>query len=179
MATIYVVRDPRNLITSISNHYNLNIEKSLDFISTPKALKGSFENDGKTFKSIRTTLWNWGDHYRSWTTNKNNLLIIKYEDLILNTSVELEKIIIFLKNYVKINTNNIKNKNILKSTSFESLKKMEENGQFTESLHTRSKSKINFFHLGRENQWKNIIEKKISDEIERKFHEEMKELSYL
>ena len=179
LATIYIVRDPRNLITSISNHYNLGIEKSLDFISTPKALKGRFEKDGRTFKSIRTMLGNWSEHYKSWTMNKDKLLVIKYEDLVSNTSVELEKIIIFLKNFMKINTNNIKNKNILETTSFENLKRMEKNGEFNESVFTKSKNKVDFFHLGKENKWEDLVEKKISNEIEKRFHKEMKELNYL
>ena len=33
-AIIYIVRDPRNVITSISNHYSFNIEKSYDFMTT-------------------------------------------------------------------------------------------------------------------------------------------------
>ena len=179
LATIYVVRDPRNLVTSISNHYNLTIEKSLEFISTSKSLKGRFENDGKTFKSIRTILGNWSEHYKSWTIKNNKLLLIKYEDLISNTPAELERIIIFLKNFMEVNTNYIKNKNIIESTSFESLKKMEAKGQFNENVYTKSKNKINFFHLGKENQWEKKIEKKISNEIEKKFFKEMRELNYL
>ena len=33
---IYVVRDPRNIITSVANHYQLNLEKSLDFLLDEK-----------------------------------------------------------------------------------------------------------------------------------------------
>ena len=31
-AAIYVVRDPRNVITSLSHHYNMNIEESFNFL---------------------------------------------------------------------------------------------------------------------------------------------------
>ena len=33
---IYIVRDPRNLITSISNHYDKNIQESKKFLFTSK-----------------------------------------------------------------------------------------------------------------------------------------------
>ena len=39
--------------------------------------------------------------------------------------------------------------------------------------------KINFFNLGPDNDWRKILEKKISDEIEFKFNDEMRELGYL
>ena len=39
-ATIYVVRDPRNLISSISNHYSKTIEESFDFLTTPSLIGG-------------------------------------------------------------------------------------------------------------------------------------------
>ena len=32
LGVIYVVRDPRNIISSISNHYQLNIEQSVNFL---------------------------------------------------------------------------------------------------------------------------------------------------
>ena len=39
--------------------------------------------------------------------------------------------------------------------------------------------KKKFFNLGPENNWKNILDKKIKDEIENKLSAEMKELGYL
>ena len=37
-AVIYVVRDPRNVVTSISNHYSFDIEESFKFITTMSLL---------------------------------------------------------------------------------------------------------------------------------------------
>ena len=179
LATIYIVRDPRNLISSISNHYNISIEEALNFIKSTKFLKGSFEADNKTFRHVKALLGNWGEHYYSWTKNNNNLLLIKYENLLAEPLIELERIITFLKTFIKIKTDDKKNNNILKSTSFENLKKMEEEGKFNENVYTHSKEKINFFHLGAKNKWKENIEYKISDNIEQTFNKEMKELNYL
>lgn len=181
LATIYIVRDPRNLVSSISNHFSISKEQSLRFITTPKFLKGKFEKDGKTFSHIKVFLGNWSDHYRSWTTNNNSLLLIKYEDLISKPLEQLYKIINFLKKYMDINTNDLKNHNIIKTTSFENLKKMEIDGQFFENAHTKTekKEKINFFHLGKDNQWQNNLDKNISKQVEITFFNEMKKLGYL
>ena len=63
-------------------------------------------------------------------------------------------------------------------SSFEKLEKMEKDSGFTES--TVSKEGINkFFFLGPKNDWTKILEPKISDEINKKFEKEMKELKYL
>ena len=39
--------------------------------------------------------------------------------------------------------------------------------------------KINFFHLGKDNDWKKLLDLKTTKEIESKFSKEMKELGYL
>ena len=80
---------------------------------------------------------------------------------------------------MEINTSKEKNDNILKTTSFENLRKMEEDGKFTENVYTHSKEKVNFFHLGANNKWEEKIDKKVSNDIEQTFYKEMKELNYL
>ena len=44
---------------------------------------------------------------------------------------------------------------------------------------TKSGDKKDFFYLGPENDWKRLLDNKISKEIEQKFLNEMKELKYL
>ena len=179
IATIYIVRDPRNLVKSISNHFSLSIEDAFKFISSPEII-GNTKSWEEKKTGMVNVLGKWNDHYRSWTRDKNNLLVIKYEDLISNTTNELEKIIIFLKKYVKFEINETKNNKILKSTSFNNLKKMEEQGLFKENvLNKNNDSKVKFFHLGPENKWKNNINDDIIKQIEKNFYNEMKELNYL
>ncbi len=179
LATIYVVRDPRSLVKSISNHFSLSIDEACKFLLSPEVI-----GNGKDFKERQDGMYNllgkWNDHYRSWTRNKNNLLIIKYEDLIANPSIELEKIIKFLKKYLNFKTNENKNNKILETTTFENLKKMENQGLFKENvLNKKSKRKVNFFHLGPKNIWQNNLDKEIINRIEENFYSEMKELNYL
>ena len=129
---------------------------------------------------MKCLLGKWNDHYRSWTRNKNNLLLIKYEDLVQNPNNELEKIINFLKNYLNIKTNINKNKKILESTSFKNLKQMEQKGLFKENvLNKKNDNKVNFFHLGPANNWKETLNEDDKNKIEKNFYEEMTELKYL
>ncbi len=60
------------------------------------------------------------------------------------------------------------------------LKKIEINEGFSEAIKDKKTGKIkNFFHLGPENKWENILDKNVKENIEREFEEEMKDLGYL
>lgn len=179
LATIYIVRDPRTLISSISNHYTLPIDSVCDFLTTPQIIGNTKKWEEKE-TGMQCLLGKWNDHYRSWTRNKNNFLLIKYEDLIQNPETELEKIIKFLKKYLDVKTNDNKNKKILETTSFKNLKEMEQKGLFRENvLNKKDDSKVNFFHLGPANNWKDTLNEDVKNKIEKNFYNEMKELDYL
>ena len=179
LATIYVVRDPRTLISSLSNHYTLTIDKASDFLMTPQIIGNNKRWEEKE-TGMQCLLGKWNDHYRSWTKNKNNLLLIKYEDLIRSPENELERVINFLKKYLNVKTDKNKNKKILETTSFENLKEMEQKGLFKENvLNKNDKNKVNFFHLGPSNNWKDTLNESVKNKIEKDFYQEMTELEYL
>ena len=174
LATIYIVRDPRNLVSSISNHYSLTLENSKKFLITRQFIEN--KKKGELVKdSMKTLLGTWDEHYKFWKNNNKDFLLIKYEDLIKNSRFELERIINFIKKYTNVQSNKDKNENIIKTTNFKHLQNLEEKGYFNENAHEN----IKFFNLGPENDWKNSLNKKIIDEIESKFSAEMKELGYL
>ena len=80
---------------------------------------------------------------------------------------------------MKINVNSEKIKNIIDSTSFYQLQKMEEKGLFDENVYGLNKEKIKFFNKGPTNDWKKELDKNIQTEIEKIFYKEMMELGYL
>ena len=179
LATIYIVRDPRSLVQSISNHYAMSLHNSCEFLLSPQIV-GNKESYEKKKGGICNLLGKWNDHYRSWTKNKNNLLLIKYEDLINDPRTELEKTIKFLQKYLTFKIDENKIYKILKTTSFKNLKEMEQKGLFKENvLNKKDGSKINFFHLGPKNSWKENLNKEFVSKIEKSFYKEMKELGYL
>ena len=178
-ATIYVVRDPRNLVDSISNHFGKSIEESKKFLLTSKILSPGKEIELRGGNVI-TYLGSWKEHYKFWTKNNENLLIIKYEDLVKNIHQEIDKIIAFLRNFVDFEISDKKKENIIKSTSFEALKKIEENGKFTENVFEKgANKKVKFFNKGPNNNWKNTLPKHIQTEIETELKNELAELDYL
>lgn len=177
LGTIYVVRDPRNLVNSIKNHYNKsNDEEAKNFLISKKILS-RVPKDNEA--DIATLLGSWSDHYNFWTKRNSNLLLIKYEDLILDTKKELERIIIYLKKFMTVEINPEKIKNILNTTSFDHLKDLENKGLFNENVYDSKKNKIKFFNKGPSNDWTKVLDKKIQDDLEKIFYKEMKELGYI
>ena len=172
---IYIVRDPRNVIASISNHYQLNLQESVNFLLDEKRfLYNKNDPNDLSEENIITLLGSWKSHYNSWKISSNSILI-RYEDLLTNTKLEIKKISDFIKKYIDFEINNEKIQNILKSTSFEKLKAMEEKEGFEEA----SSSDVKFFNLGPKNNWKNTIDKKLIYIIEKNFSKEMEEIGYI
>ena len=179
LATIYIVRDPRNLIDSISNHFSKSIEESKKFLLTSKILSPGKEIELRGGNVI-TYLGSWKEHYKFWTKDNENLLIIRYEDLVKNIHHEIDKIVKFLRNFINFEISDTKKENIIKSTSFEALKKIEENGKFTENVFvSESNEKVKFFNKGPNNCWQNTLPKNIKIELENELKNELTELGYL
>ena len=175
LGVIHIVRDPRNVITSIKNHFFKNTySESLKFmLNEQKVISVSSED-------VPTLISSWNFNYKSWKAVNKNYLLIKYEDLVLNLEKEVKKIIDYLNslNEFKIKSNNLDK--IISSSSFENFQRMEGQGIFTEgAVNLESGEKRNFFYLGPKNRWQNLLEKDIKEEIELKFKDEMLELGYI
>ena len=178
-ATIYLVRDPRNLVNSISNHFSKTHEESKNFLVSPKILGAKRERNSNTGHVV-TLLGNWGEHYRFWKQGSKKILLIRYEDLIKSPEKELERLVIFLKKFISFEVDEKKKQRIIKTTAFDSLKRIENQGLFKESvINHETNKKVNFFNQGPKNKWENFLNKKIKDELETKFKNEMRELNYL
>ena len=119
---------------------------------------------------------NWRDHYLSWKKfSEVPSLFLKYEDMLNNIELEIQKITkFFYKNYnMKITNESNKIKNIIESTKFDNLKKKELQYGFSEHLHST------FFRVGQQKQWEKILNQKQIEAIENKFKNQLTELNYI
>tara|TARA_Y100000996_G_C22485779_1_gene628172 strand:+ start:269 stop:1114 length:846 start_codon:yes stop_codon:yes gene_type:complete len=179
-ATIYIVRDPRNLIESISNHFTKSEEESLEFLLSSRIIAAKKNNIELEGGNIITYIGSWRENYYSWTKNNENLLVIKYEDLLDNTFKEMDKIISFLKKFVNFDISEKKKKNIINTTSFDYLKKLENSGNFNENVYIKgTNKKAQFFNKGPSNIWKNQLKKEVQLKLEKELEKELVELGYL
>ena len=179
LATIYVVRDPRSLVESFSNYYKINKDAAIKSITSKELATGAGFIKNKQ-NNVFTIIGSWNDHYNSWTKANANLLILRYEDLLIDPLKELNKIIVFLKKFIIFNYNDFKTQNIISSTSFENLEKMEkEIGFFEVADIGNNKNKIKFFNKGKQNDWRKYLNENEIEYISSKFNYEMKELGYI
>jgi hypothetical protein len=179
LGAIYIVRDPRNVITSMCNHYSMTYDEALKKMNDQNASL-SLTDSEKDYSNL-SFLGSWSNHYKSWKNNfEFKTLFIKYEDLQNNTYNEFYKILNFIEE-LRGNDKNIDEKKLKESinaTSFSNLKKKEESEGFKESLHIKANKKTNFFNLGFENDWNKILPKEISDKMNVQFSNELKDLNY-
>ena len=181
LGCIYIIRDPRNVITSLSNHYELNYEDSFAWMSNHK--KYIYDNRGNDDFGNFQFISSWSNHYKSWKIQKDiPIKIIRYEDLLLKTYEVTKEVIQFInstsdqKNELDIK----KLKNSVNSTSFSKLKKNEKEKGFSEAIFSKKKKKmIPFFNLGPENDWKTILDKDFAIKLNEKFKDDLKEFGYL
>ena len=165
-AVIYIVRDPRNVITSISNHFSFNIEESYDFMIDNNRILTGDKWGSKNF-GISEVLGSWSEHYKSWQNIKfAPILNVKYEDLMNDTKNSLIKIINFLQKFYEIKVDNKKISKTVESCKFENLRNMEKKLGFDEAAYSEKKNKkVQFFHLGKKNDWKNLLNKEMEKKI--------------
>ena len=172
IGVIYIVRDPRNVVTSLKNHFEMTYDDAFNFMKNEK--KFTYDHfkveDYSDFQFISS----WEKNYQSWTNNQFfPTKVIKYENLTNETFYTFKDTINFID---KICKNNIKfNKkkalNALSSTTFSKLKKLEAKVGFSEAPTSKNKKKeIPFFHLGPDNDWK----QKLDDNFKKKFNENFK-----
>jgi len=181
LGTIHVVRDPRNIISSINNHFNHeNIDASKKFIfDESKVTIDRNYKDKKTY-ALPQLIGSWQTHYNSWKQIKKNYLLIKYENLINSPFSEFKKIGVYLEKIFDYKISDEQIENAIKSSSFEKLQNMEKEQGFSESvISTKTGTKNKFFFLGPKNKWQELLDENMVYQINTKFKKEMEELEYL
>ena len=178
---VYIVRDPRNVMTSLKNHFEFSTDQALNFmISEKKYIYDRFkDNDYSDFQFLSS----WEKNYKSWK-NQNNfpVKIIKYEDLCNKTYEIFREIIKFANKTIKSKDrfNVEKAKNAVTSTSFNKMRNIENKEGFKESVLSKySSNKIPFFHLGPKNNWKNTYNTNYQKKLNSIFGENLRELNYI
>ena len=185
LGAIYIVRDPRNVLTSLKNHYSFDDDRALKMI-TDKT-RSLMSNNGS--HASLNFISSWAENYLSWFRNNQfRRLFVKYEDLITNKYETFRDIIVFtntLMNRVE-GVDKSKLQKAIETTNFDVLKKKEVSETFDGSESSfkswrkfHSENKNLFFNLGPENNWEKILDLKTQKEIEANFKNEMSELNYI
>ena len=170
MGFIYIVRDPRDIVISLSHFAGGSLDQTIDEMLYSKKLMA-------TSNGAKELLSTWELHIKSWLEYNNvSRFIIRYEDLINKTEENILQIFNFLNKIThnKLFPNKIDIKKIIHETSINNLKKEEELFGFKEaSKYSR------FFRSGRTEQWKDILSLYQIKLIEKELYPMMKQFNYL
>ena len=179
LGAIYIVRDPRNVISSILYHFNLsNIEEALNFIKDEKRfIVGNIKK--KVNYPLLTLIGSWKSNYNSWKNIGKNFLLVKYENLILNPNYEFNRITKHISKITNLRFSKEQINQSIEESSFKNLSSLEDKNGFVESIEDLKNKKKKFFNLGPKNNWQKILDKKYINEVESSFSDEMKELGYI
>ena len=132
---LYLVRNPEDVSISLSHFFSWGFDKTIDFMINNNSLLKESRYQLPQF------LGSWDYHFSSWNNQtKIPLLLIKYEDLLMEPYKNFEKI----ANFFELEVNGDLLKKILRDISFKNLKKMEEETGFFKERPTRCDS---FFRL--------------------------------
>lgn len=169
LAAIYVVRDPRDVLVSFSNHFNLAQNRTLEIMKSDEF----WETESK-YNNFRSSLFgSWKTNYESWLSNKTlETLVIRYEDLILEPFKSFCKIIKFLENKAKVIYDEKLINFSMNQTNFQNLSRLEKKNGFDEATNDA------FFRKGYSKQWVDL-DKKLIINLKESFGDLMKELNYI
>ena len=177
LGAIYIVRDPRNVVSSFAHHYGLDIDEATETLIDNNRFMD------RTVKNCKIFLGSWNFNYNSWKNfqKTKKYLLIRYEDLINKKKTVMLRIFKYLESLgVKLEIDMVKLNKAIKTTDFEYMKDKEKKETFYEALiDSKTGKRKNFFNLGPNNDWRKFLDEKNKLTIERTFKKEMMELGYL
>lgn len=162
---IYLLRNPLDVCVSFAYHSgHQNFDKMIERMASSRmALATSKRGQNNQLHQYMGT---WSEHVNSWIQNipSDKLLIVRYEDMKLNTLATFTKIVEF----TDLTCTKEQVKNAIKKSNIEHLQKMENEYGFIEKSHYARR----FFRKGEINTWNQELTSKQVVSI-RKDHEEL------
>ena len=179
LGAIYIIRDPRKVITSLAHHYQISKEEALNFMLDEK--RGIVSKVNNRYLGFQA-LFSWILNQKSWIDNKSfPVLLVRYEDLELETYNTFIKILEFINNLTKNSEpiNKGKVKKCIENCSFNKMKKEEKEKGFFEAIKKKdTDEKIKFFNLGKDNDYKKLLDEKLLFQMNEIFKNEIKQYNY-
>ena len=181
LGIIHVIRDPRNIITSLKNHHDFETyEKTLTFMQDENKVLEDYphlKNYAKT-----NIINSWRINYQSWMSNKNfRRLTIRYEDMIENPQQTFKKLVMFINTLMgfKDKIDSKKLSNSIETTNFKSLQDIENQGKFSENVYSlKDNRKIKFFYQGPKNDWKKNLDESMIKKMNEYYLKDLKFFKY-
>ncbi len=170
---IYIVRDPRDVVLSLSNHFNITYEQAFNNMNNMQNYEFYDKNLTNGFRN--SIMGTWSSNYNSWRYyQEKKIHLVRYEDMIKKPENTFLKILKYLNLFLSFNIDESKIKKAIQDTSFQNLREMENKAGFKE-LGSGDK----FFRKGIIGDWEQTLNPQMIKNIETNFQKEMRELDYI
>ncbi len=137
LGAIHVVRDPRNIITSLKNHLSFpTYNEAKEFMFNEKQILSLSDQEKERYEKYKTKyplpqiIGSWKTHYLSWKKMNKNYLLVKYENLIENPKLEFTKVAKYIGDLIKLKFDDDQINTAIKLSSFEKLENLEKKTWF-------------------------------------------------
>ena len=164
--TIYIVRDPRDVVMSLADHLGATVDEAITVMET-----AAYQTKGS--EEVAFEIWgSWSQHVMSWTgTPRKSTLVVRYEDL----QQDPRQVFKAIANHLYQSPTEEQITEAVKLSSFKELYDQESLGDFRE----RSPYAERFFRVGKSGQWRENLTAAQVQRIERSHGEQMKRFGYL
>jgi sulfotransferase family protein len=148
---VYIVRNPLDVVISLSDHYGLSLDEGIGMLNDPDAYSA------ETNRKVQDYLGSWSDHVKSWERMEKSMChTMRYEDMLFKP----EKAFGGLAKFLGLSPPKQRLRRAIKFSSFGALQKQEKERGFNE----RSDKTKKFFRVGKAGQWKTVLN---SEQIDR------------
>jgi len=138
---IYIVRNPLDVVLSLAPHFDLTLDRAVEFMGTPNA------RTKLSAQYVPEIYGSWSQNAESWTAQKNpQLFVVRYEDLVTDTAQKFGEMARFLG----LKPSEERLERAIKNSSFEILQSQERLRGFREKP---EKAEM-FFRKGVPEQWR-------------------------
>ena len=179
LGAIYIVRDPRNILSSLAHHYQIDKQEAFQFMKDEK--KSIIEKKQDRFLGFNALL-SWSLHQKSWSECiRFPILTITYEDLETKTFETFKIVYDFIQKISKSEKkfDNERAKKIIQECEFDKLQRLEKINGFRESMiGKKSNERLRFFNLGSDNNYKKLLDKDLINEMNTLYGAELQKYNY-
>lgn len=171
LGTLYIVRDPRDVVVSLADHMGMPLDKAVAFLGDPKATLSPSRRRANT--QLPQRLLTWSTHVESWldAPGPPAPLLLRYEDMLNDPAAALLR----AARHMGWDVTPEAAAKAAAATRFDALRAAEERHGF----HERSPKANRFFRSGIAGGWRDKLTATQAAQIERDHGTVMARLGYI
>jgi hypothetical protein len=144
---IYMVRNPLDVAISMSHHFGLKIDESIERLGNPQVATA---NDALFVSQM---LGSWSEHVKGWADLADRMpgkvIVLRYEDLLEKPARHFAK----AAKLIGLGQDKARIERAVKHSSFQILSTLEQKHGFVEAVDEKTR----FFFKGSSNQWRETL----------------------